>query len=93
MPVFLQTRVLWFNAVIVEYPLTGPTDRQTSIAFFERASTVFPCGVTRATIELDPHPIFVAYGEGAFVTDVDGHRMLDLNNNFTTLIHGHAYPQ
>ncbi len=73
-------------------PLTGPTDRQTSIALFERASTVFPGGVTRATIELDPHPIFVAYGEGAFVTDVDGHRMLDLNNNFTTLIHGHAYP-
>ncbi|WP_312808370.1 aspartate aminotransferase family protein [Agrobacterium cavarae] len=65
---------------------------QRSIELFERAQSVFPGGVTRSTIELDPHPIFVSYGQGAYVTDIDGHRMLDLNNNFTTLIHGHAFP-
>lgn len=66
--------------------------RQRSTELFERAQSVFPGGVTRSTIERDPYPIFASYGEGAFVTDIDGHRMLDLNNNFTTLIHGHAYP-
>lgn len=56
-----------------------------------RAQNVFPAGVTRATIERDPHPIYIRSGEGAYVTDVDGKRYLDLNNNFTTLIHGHCF--
>lgn len=70
----------------------GSLSRRQSSELFERARTVFPGGVTRGTIELDPHPIFASFGNGAFLTDIDGHRTLDLNNNFTTLIHGHAYP-
>ncbi|WP_352656799.1 aspartate aminotransferase family protein [Mesorhizobium sp. M0317] len=31
-------------------------------------------------------------GDGAYLFDVDGQKFLDLNNNFTTLIHGHAFP-
>jgi len=52
---------------------------------------VFPAGITRSTIERDPIPIYVARGEGAHVWDADGNRLLDLNNNFTTLIHGHGF--
>lgn len=58
---------------------------------FDRARSVFPGGVTRATVELDPFPVFADFGEGAYLTDVDGRRYLDLNNNFTTLIHGHGF--
>ena len=58
---------------------------------FERARSVFPGGITRATVERDPFPVFVDFGEGAYLTDVDGRRFLDLNNNFTTLIHGHGF--
>ncbi len=66
-----------------------PGDRSTEL--FARGRQVFPDGTTRATIERDPVPRYVVRGEGAYVTDVDGQRFLDLNNNFTTLIHGHGY--
>jgi glutamate-1-semialdehyde 2,1-aminomutase len=50
-----------------------------------------PGGTTRSTIQRIPIPIYVAAGSGAWLTDVDGNRYLDLNNNYTTLIHGHAF--
>jgi glutamate-1-semialdehyde 2,1-aminomutase len=39
-----------------------------------------------------PRPIYAADGEGCWLTDVDGERRLDLLNNYTSLIHGHAHP-
>jgi len=76
--------------------LTEPADGEEipysqSIDLFHRGHAVFPGGVTRATIDKDPHPIYVARGEGAYLVDVDEVRLLDLNNNFTTLLHGHGY--
>lgn len=65
----------------------GPRSR----ALFERAQVVFPDGTTRVTVERDPFPRYIARAEGAYLTDVDGKRFLDLNLNFTTLIHGHAF--
>ena len=65
----------------------GPRSRQA----FGRARGVFPDGTTRVTVERDPAPRYAARGVGAYVTDIDGRRLLDLNNNFTTLIHGHAF--
>ena len=62
-----------------------------SEAAFGAGQLVFPDGVTRATIERDPVPRYVASAAGAYFTDVDGRRFLDLNNNFTTLIHGHGF--
>ena len=59
---------------------------------FHRARSYFPDGTTRATIERDPIPRYANSGEGAYLTDLDGNRSLDLNCNFTTLIHGHAFP-
>lgn len=76
--------------------LTEPADGEEythsrSVDLFHRGHAVFPGGVTRATIDRDPHPIYVARGEGAYLVDVDEARLLDLNNNFTTLLHGHGY--
>jgi glutamate-1-semialdehyde 2,1-aminomutase len=62
-----------------------------SNAAFGAGKKVFPDGVNRATVERDPVPRYVASASGAYFTDVDGHRFLDLNNNYTTLIHGHAF--
>src|SRR5262249_35977729 len=39
-----------------------------------------------------PRPIYAAAGDGCWITDVDGDRRLDLLNNYTALIHGHAHP-
>lgn len=58
---------------------------------FERARRVFIDGTSRVTIERDPIPRYMARGEGAHLIDIDGRRFLDLNANFTTLIHGHAF--
>ncbi|MER9426758.1 aspartate aminotransferase family protein [Mesorhizobium sp. M0317] len=63
-----------------------------SEGLFERAVHFLPGGVSRATIERDPIPRYMEYGAGAYLVDVDGRRFLDLNGNFTTLIHGHAFP-
>lgn len=65
--------------------------RSRSQYFFGRGQIVFPDGTTRVTVERDPTPTYIARGEGAYLIDVDGNRLLDLNNNFTTLIHGHGY--
>jgi len=59
---------------------------------FSRGQVVFPDGTTRVTVERDPIPRYISHGEGAYLIDVDGRRFLDLNGNFTTLIHGHAFP-
>ncbi len=57
----------------------------------ERARRVMPGGDTRATAHYPPYPLFIREGRGARVRDVDGHQLLDLMNNFTSLIHGHAH--
>lgn len=64
---------------------------QVSDVLYDRAKSVFPGGTTRATITLRPSPIYVASAEGAYIADVDGNRYIDFANNFTTLIHGHAF--
>ena len=59
---------------------------------FERAKAVLPGGNSRSTIELKPHPIYLTHGAGSKVFDVDGNAYLDFINNYTSLIHGHAFP-
>lgn len=64
---------------------------QRSKDSFTRAQKVFPDGTSRVTIERDPEPLYVERGLGSYLLDIDGRRFLDLNCNFTTLIHGHAF--
>jgi glutamate-1-semialdehyde 2,1-aminomutase len=63
-----------------------------SDALFERARVVLPGGNTRTTLFLPPHPPYAARGEGYELVDADGHRAIDLNANYTALVHGHAHP-
>lgn len=62
-----------------------------SAALYRRGRDVFPGGITRSTVDCDPHPVYISRGAGAYVVDADGNHLLDLNNNFTTLIHGHGF--
>lgn len=64
---------------------------QRSKDSFARAQLVFPDGTSRVTIERDSVPLYIERGMGSYLVDVDGRRFLDLNGNFTTLIHGHAF--
>lgn len=72
-------------------PAAGHNALARSRQTFKRAEAVLPGGTTRVTVARTPTPIYAAEGKGAWLTDLDGNRYLDLNNNFTTLIHGHAF--
>jgi len=56
-----------------------------------QARTVMPGGNSRTTVYMAPYPPYAAEGQGCWVVDADGDRRLDLLNNYTALIHGHAH--
>jgi glutamate-1-semialdehyde 2,1-aminomutase len=60
---------------------------------YEEARDVLAGGNSRLTVYYKPHPVYVDHGEGAYLLDVDGNRYLDVINNYTSLIHGHAHPE
>jgi glutamate-1-semialdehyde 2,1-aminomutase len=69
-----------------------PTQRSQSI--FERARAVIPGGVNspvRACRSVGADPVFIAKGEGARVTDVDGNVYIDLIGSWGPLILGHCH--
>ena len=57
-----------------------------------RAKERLPGGDTRAATYFAPYPAYMASGSGCYLYDVDGNAYLDLLNNYTSLIHGHAHP-
>ncbi|MGY1651988.1 aminotransferase class III-fold pyridoxal phosphate-dependent enzyme [Geodermatophilus sp. SYSU D01119] len=59
----------------------------------DRARRVMPGGNTRSTLFVPPHPPYAVSGAGCVVTDATGHQVVDCNNNYTALIHGHAHPE
>ena len=82
------------NAAPMTTSTTGAEAWRTdhSAALYARARGVITDGTSRATLLRKGHPIYVDHGEGAWVTDVDGNRYLDCNNNFASIIVGHADP-
>ncbi|MFC3229748.1 aspartate aminotransferase family protein [Marinibaculum pumilum] len=72
-------------------PQAGGAAGARSRDAYARARQVLPGGTTRVTVERDPVPRYVSHGAGAWLHDLDGRRYLDLNNNYTALIHGHAF--
>jgi glutamate-1-semialdehyde 2,1-aminomutase len=66
-----------------------------SAELFERACQVIPGGVNspvRSFRSVGGHPYFVARGDGAYVWDVDGNRLLDFVQSYGASILGHAHP-
>ena len=51
-----------------------------------------PGGDTRTSTYFTPFPIVVDRGDGYTIEDADGNEYIDLLNNFTSLVHGHAHP-
>jgi len=67
-----------------------------SQAIFERAQQLIPGGVNspvRACRSVGADPVFVAQGDGASITDVDGNRYIDLIGSWGPLILGHSHPE
>ncbi len=53
---------------------------------------VMPGGNTRTTIHVEPFPLTIVRGEGAHVTDADGHVYVDLLGEYTAGLYGHSHP-
>ncbi len=53
------------------------------------AATVLPGGNTRSVLDFAPFPFRIASATGAYLTDVDGHRYLDLLGNYSAGLLGH----
>jgi glutamate-1-semialdehyde 2,1-aminomutase len=69
--------------------------RVRSAELFDRASAITPGGVNspvRAFGAVGGTPVFMASGSGAYLTDVDGNRYVDLVCSWGPLILGHARP-
>ena len=59
----------------------------------ERAVRSLPRGETRSITYYAPYPTFIEQEQGCHVVDADGNEYLDLLNNYTALVHGHAHPE
>lgn len=63
-------------------------------AFLGRSGkSIFPGGFNRSSYAIAPRTKMLVSGSGYEVVDEDGRRLIDLNNNFTSLIHGNAHPE
>jgi glutamate-1-semialdehyde 2,1-aminomutase len=74
----------------IEERYLGATEKSAQLA--KRAERVMPGGDTRTTTYHRPYPLTLKRGEGPFVWDVDGNKYVDLLGNYTSLVHGNAYP-
>ncbi len=74
----------------IEERFRAATPKSAELA--KRAERVMPGGDTRTTTYHRPYPLTLARGEGAQVWDVDGNQYIDLLGNYTSLVHGNAYP-
>ena len=63
-----------------------------SAAHHARAQRSLPLGVPSSFQHWDPHPIAVESARGAWVTDVDGRRVLDMSMGFGAMLVGHLNP-
>jgi glutamate-1-semialdehyde 2,1-aminomutase len=67
---------------------TGQSDKH-----FEAAKSWLPGGETRRASYFPPYPTFMEKGEGCYLYDCDGNKYIDMQNNYTSLIHGHSHPR
>jgi len=65
---------------------------RSSAENYARAAELMPGGTSRQASFWAPYPLTIKRGEGAYFWDIDGHQYLDLINNYTAMVHGHAYP-
>ncbi len=71
-----------------EYEAATPA----SAALHHALCARLPGGDTRAVAHFEPYPLVLTEGHGPYVRDADDNEYIDVVNNYTSLVHGHAYP-
>jgi glutamate-1-semialdehyde 2,1-aminomutase len=57
-----------------------------------RLERSIPGGNTRSLAYFPPYPLVISSGSGCRIRDADGNEFIDLLNNYTASVHGHALP-
>jgi glutamate-1-semialdehyde 2,1-aminomutase len=70
------------------YRLRTPASRR----FFAEARKYLPGGDSRSTLFYRPYPAVMDRGEGCWLYDIDGNRLLDFTGNHSSLVHGYNHP-
>ena len=73
-------------------PQTYKIKTDSSRALIERLGRSIPGGNTRSLAHFPPYPLAISRGSGCRIWDVDGNEFVDLLNNYTATVHGHAVP-
>jgi glutamate-1-semialdehyde 2,1-aminomutase len=80
-------------ALTVESSMQAFTSRfRASAAMTVQTKKTIPGGYSRNSFNFGPHAVFVDSGHGQYLETIDGHRLLDLNNNYTVNVLGHGHP-
>ncbi|HEY8640307.1 MAG TPA: aminotransferase class III-fold pyridoxal phosphate-dependent enzyme, partial [Solirubrobacterales bacterium] len=66
--------------------------RRKSDELWRRARASSPRGVPSSFQDSSPQPIFIDYGRGSRIWDVDGNEYVDFHNGFGVMVVGHAHP-
>ena len=61
-----------------------------SMAADQEAEKYLPGGNTRTVLHFDPFPLTMAAGQGAELTDLDGHRYVDFVGEYSAGLFGHS---
>jgi glutamate-1-semialdehyde 2,1-aminomutase len=70
------------------YRLRTPGSRR----HLAEARQYLPGGDSRSPLFYPPYPAVLDRGEGCWVFDIDGNRLLDFTGNHSALIHGYGHP-
>ncbi|MFL5913867.1 MAG: aspartate aminotransferase family protein [Gaiellaceae bacterium] len=68
------------------------TANPESLRLHEQRACVMPGGNTRTTIHQPPFPLTIVRGDGARITDADGHEYVDFLGEYTAGLYGHSHP-
>jgi len=80
------------DRVIAEAYEVYSAKRPNSQVAFNSATEVMPGGNTRTVLYHPPYPFCAQSGEGAWLTDVDDNRVLNLLGEYTAGLFGHDHP-
>jgi glutamate-1-semialdehyde 2,1-aminomutase len=85
-------RNLTLDAAVADVEARYVAAHPKSKARFEAAGRDMPGGNTRTVLHYDPFPVTLVRGDGARLTDLDGHAYIDFLGEFTAGLYGHSEP-
>lgn len=80
------------DAALAEAEARYITANHGSAARHDKARGSMPGGNTRTVLHFSPFPLAWARGEGAILTDLDGHEYVDYLGEYSAGLYGHSNP-